>query len=59
MSQIQGMVISTRPTKYDSAKRIALCLTNNEIRKGTMVAKDDPPKPGNNKCKSGGEYKRN
>ncbi|KAI3494636.1 hypothetical protein L1887_40553 [Cichorium endivia] len=55
--QIQGMVTSSRPTTYDSAKRIAHQLTEQAIRQGNMAQKPDPPRGGENKRKFGGKKK--
>ena len=49
--QIQGMVTASRPTTFDSAKRIATHLTTQAIRQGTMTPKNDPPARGGDKRK--------
>lgn len=54
---ILGMIISSRPTIYDSAKRIASRMTTLGIHQGTMVVKVDPPKSEDLKCKSDGDYR--
>lgn len=46
--QIKGMLLSSKPTTYLSAKRLAFQLTKNEIHQGTMIAKVEIPKTGNN-----------
>lgn len=49
--QIQGMVTTSRPTTFDSAKSLAFNLTNQEIHQGTMVHKDGTTKTGDHKRK--------
>lgn len=34
---IKGLVTASRPSTYDSSKRLAFNLTNQEIRRGNMV----------------------
>ncbi|KAI3518360.1 hypothetical protein L1887_07004 [Cichorium endivia] len=46
--KINGMVLSSKPTTYLSVKRLAFQLTKNEIKQGTMTAKVETPKTGNN-----------
>lgn len=43
---IQGLVMASRQTTYDSAKRLVYNLTKQEIRRGTLVQKADTPKSG-------------
>nr|KAJ0212690.1 hypothetical protein LSAT_V11C400190330 [Lactuca sativa] len=47
-SQIKGMVIASKPTTYDSAKRIAHQLTSTEIQVGFIA---ESPESGTNKRK--------
>lgn len=54
----QGLFTTSKPTTYDSAKRLAFSLTNQEIHRGTMVQKVDLPKMENMKRKFGKEFKR-
>lgn len=48
---IQGLVTTSRPTTYNSAKRLAFTLTNQVIRKGNVVIKTGLPGSGNSKIK--------
>ncbi|XP_023763050.1 uncharacterized protein LOC111911512 [Lactuca sativa] len=50
-SQIKGMVIASKPTTYDSTKRIAHQLTLTEIQGIEVISKDESPKSRSNKCK--------
>lgn len=38
---IQGLVIASKPTSYDSSKRLAFNLINQKIIQSTKVQKDD------------------
>ena len=49
--QIQGMVTASRPSTFDSAKRIATHLTNQAVRQGTMTSKNYSPAKGTKKKK--------
>nr|KAJ0185267.1 hypothetical protein LSAT_V11C900497110 [Lactuca sativa] len=51
-SQIKGMVIASKPTTYDSAKRITHQLTNTEIQVGFIA---ESPESGTNKRKFNGK----
>ena len=51
-SQIQGMVMESQPTTFESAKNIVVRLTNPGICQGTMVQRADPPLRESNKRKS-------
>ena len=57
--QIQGMVVASRSTTYDSAKHIAQQLTDQGVRQGTMVQKVDPPRERDNKRKFKGRNNGN
>ena len=50
-SQIKGMVIASKPTTYDSTKRIAHQLTLTEIQGTEVVSKAESPKSRTNKRK--------
>nr|KAJ0191788.1 hypothetical protein LSAT_V11C800446920 [Lactuca sativa] len=50
-SQIKGMVLSSKPTTYLSAKRLAMQLIKYEIENGVMVEKIETPKVNNNNHK--------
>ncbi|XP_023738346.2 uncharacterized protein LOC111886345 [Lactuca sativa] len=46
--KIKGMVLSSKPTTYLSAKRLAMQLIKNEIENGVMVKEVETPKVSNN-----------
>ncbi|KAL4579783.1 hypothetical protein LXL04_015948 [Taraxacum kok-saghyz] len=50
--QIQSLVTASRPVTFESAKSIAVRLTDQGIRHGSMVQKADPPLGESNKRKS-------
>ncbi|XP_023754914.2 uncharacterized protein LOC111903370 [Lactuca sativa] len=50
-SQLKGMVLASKPTTYDSTKRIAHQLTLTEIQGIEVVSKDESPKARTNKRK--------
>ncbi|KAL4562021.1 hypothetical protein LXL04_034209 [Taraxacum kok-saghyz] len=49
--QIQSLVTAARPVTFESAKSIAVRLTDQYIRHGTMVQRADPPLGESNKRK--------
>nr|KAJ0226219.1 hypothetical protein LSAT_V11C100037260 [Lactuca sativa] len=51
-SHIKGIVIASKPTTYESAKRIAPQLTSTEIQVGFIA---ESPESGMNKCKFNGK----
>lgn len=53
---IQGLVTASKPTMYDSVKWMTFSLTNQEIRRSTMIQKDDLPTTGYNKRKFRKDY---
>lgn len=52
---IQGLVTASKPTTYDSAKRLDFNLKNQKACHGTMVQKDDLPRVEGKKRKFGKE----
>ena len=50
--RIREMVTASRPVTFEGAKGIAVRLTNQGIRHGSMVQKADPPLGESNKRKS-------
>lgn len=56
---IQGLVTDSRPTTYNSAKRLAFSLTNQEIGRDTLVQQADILTYGEKKRNSGNGFKGN
>lgn len=54
---IQGLVTASKPTSYDSAKRLAFNLTNEEICRYTTVQKANVPNIGSKKINFGRDSK--
>lgn len=52
--QIKGIVISSRPTTYESVRNIAKRLNKNEVSQGTMETKVETTKFKSNKWKFNG-----
>ena len=50
--QIRGMAIASQLTTFESVKNLAVRLTDEGVRQGTMVQKAEPPQRENNKRKS-------
>ncbi|XP_023744393.1 uncharacterized protein LOC111892567 [Lactuca sativa] len=57
-SQIKGMVIASKPTTYESTKRIAYQLTLTDIQGTIVVSKVESPKSRKNKRKFNGKNPR-
>lgn len=58
LQPIQGLDTTSKPTKYDSAKRLDFNLTNQEIHQYTMIQKAELPKSKSRKRESEGDSKQ-
>lgn len=54
---IQGLFMASKPTTFDSTKRLAFSLTHQEVRRGTIAQKADRSKVWGRKRKFGKEAK--